>query len=92
MDQLVPDPVRSALKAALLRFDVLAPGFLREGVLVGMETKVSSPVRFLRDPETLSSTMKGLYLGGEGGGTAGGIVSAAIDGLRLAEAWLKLPQ
>lgn len=89
LDKLVPEPVRSALKAALLRFDVLAPGFLREGVLVGMETKVSSPVRFLRDPETLSSTMKGLYLGGEGGGTAGGIVSAAIDGLRLAEAWLK---
>jgi len=88
LDFLVPDPVRSAMRGALRRFDRLAPGFLREGVLVGMETRVSSPVRFERDPETLASSMKGLYIGGEGGGAAGGIISAAIDGVKLAEAWL----
>ena len=88
LDNLVPEPTRSALANALRRFDRLAPGFIRHGLLVGMETRVSSPVRFLRDPETLASSMPGLWLGGEGGGMAGGIVSAAIDGIRLAEKML----
>ena len=77
--------------AAHWRYPLLqtrSPGFIRHGLLVGMETRVSSPVRFLRDPETLASSMPGLWLGGEGGGMAGGIVSAAIDGIRLAEKML----
>ena len=89
LDLLVPEPVRPALDGALRHFDRLAPGFLRMGTLIGLETKVSSPVRFLRNPETLESSMSRLYIGGEGGGTAGGIVSAAIDGIKLAEALLK---
>jgi len=57
-----------------------------EAVLVGPETRASSPVRILRDPETLVSTrVAGLYPIGEGAGYAGGIVSAAVDGLRTAE-------
>ena len=51
-----------------------------------METRSSSPVRILRDPETLQSALTGLYPCGEGAGYAGGIVSAAVDGIRVAEA------
>lgn len=91
LDNLVPEPVGSALSNALRRFDRLAPGFVRHGLLIGMETRVSSPVRFLRNPETLASSLCGLYIGGEGGGTAGGIVSAAIDGVKLAEKMLGNP-
>ena len=69
-------------------FDKICKGFAKEGTLIGIESRVSSPVRFERDPETLMSSMKHLYLGGEGGGCAGGIVSAAVDGIKLAEALL----
>ncbi len=89
LDRLLPEPVLSALTGALRRFDRLAPGFVREGVLIGLETRVSSPVRFHRNPETLESSLRNLYLGGEGGGMAGGIVSAAVDGIRLAEKMLE---
>ena len=58
---------------------------MSHGNLVGVETRVSSPVRFERNPETLASSLPGLYLAGEGAGYAGGIVSAGLDGLRLAE-------
>jgi len=55
-------------------------------VLVGVESRTSSPVRVPRDPETLQSTsLCGLYPTGEGAGYAGGIVSAALDGMRVAE-------
>ena len=66
----------------------MMPGFIRHGTLVGVETRVSSPVRFLRDPETLSSSVSGLYLAGEGAGMAGGITSAAVDGVKMAEAMI----
>ena len=89
LDLLLPAPIRSALENALRHFDRLAPGFLRNGTLIGIESKVSSPVRFLRNPETLESSVPGLYIGGEGGGMAGGIISAALDGVKLAEALLK---
>lgn len=89
LDRLVPPPINSALAGALKHFDRLAPGFIRQGVLIGLETKVSSPVRFERNPETLETSMKNLYIGGEGGGAAGGIISAALDGVKLAEALLK---
>ncbi len=89
LDLLLPAPIRSALDGAMRHFEKLAPGFLRLGTLIGMETKVSSPIRFQRNPETLESSMNGLYIGGEGGGMAGGIVSAALDGVKLAEALLK---
>ena len=67
------------------RFEKRIPGFIREGLLIGAETSVSSPVRFLRDPETLESNIAGLWMAGEGAGTAGGITSAAVDGMRAAE-------
>jgi len=60
-----------------------------EAVIVGPESRRSCPVRIIRDHETLQSpSSAGLYPMGEGAGYAGGIVSAAIDGLRCAEAFL----
>jgi uncharacterized FAD-dependent dehydrogenase len=88
LDSILPEPVRFSLSGALRHFDRLCHGFIKEGVLIGIESRVSSPVRFERDPLTLMSSMKNLYLAGEGGGCAGGIVSAAVDGVKLAEAIL----
>ena len=85
IDQLLPQPSVVAIREALVHFERVIPGFLRHGRLIGVETRVSSPVRFDRDPATLASSMPGLYLAGEGAGYAGGIVSAGLDGLRLAE-------
>lgn len=85
LDQLLPPPAVQALRAALAHFERVIPGFLSRGQLVGVEARVSSPVRFIRDEATLASTLPGLYLAGEGAGYAGGIVSAGLDGLRLAE-------
>lgn len=74
------------LRAALQRFDKKMRGYVsNEAVLVGVESRTSSPVRIPRDPQTLEShAWKGLYPAGEGAGYAGGIVSAAVDGMRIA--------
>jgi uncharacterized protein len=85
IDQILPSATVAALRQALKFFERVIPGFLTHGTLVGVETRVSSPVRFERNPETLMSSLPGLYLAGEGAGYAGGIVSAGLDGLRLAE-------
>jgi uncharacterized FAD-dependent dehydrogenase len=77
-------PLREALRA----FDRQMRGFLtEEAVLVATESRTSSPVRVPRDAATLESPdVAGLYPAGEGAGYAGGIVSAALDGMRVAEA------
>ena len=67
----------------------MAPGFVSEGNLIGVEAFVSSPCRFLRDGN-LCSSLPGLYVAGEGAGYAGGIVSGAVDGLKIAEQILKI--
>lgn len=85
LDRILPAKTVSALGEALRFFDRVIPGFLMHGTLVGIEARISSPVRFERDPATLMSSLPGLYLAGEGAGYAGGIVSAGLDGLRLAE-------
>ncbi len=85
IDRILPPATVTALRQALRFFERVIPGFLTQGRLVGVETRVSSPVRFERDPATLASSLPGLYLAGEGAGYAGGIVSAGLDGLRLAE-------
>ena len=88
VDELLPPVIAAALRRALREFDRKIPGFLREGRLVGVESAVSSALRFDRDPETLASSLPGLWLAGEGAGMAGGIVSAACDGIRCAEKML----
>ncbi len=85
IDRILPAATVTALREALMFFERVIPGFLTKGSLVGVETRISSPVRFERDPATLASSIPGLYLAGEGAGYAGGIVSAGLDGLRLAE-------
>jgi uncharacterized FAD-dependent dehydrogenase len=81
-------PLAPPLREALRRLGERMPGFLREdAVAVGVESRTSCPVRTVRDPETLCSpTLAGLYPAGEGAGYAGGIMSAALDGLRIARA------
>ena len=88
LDEILPYNISKALHRALKHFDSMAPSFITRGVLVGLETHVSSPVRFLRNEETLSSSIPGLYTAGEGAGMAGGITSSAADGIRIAEALL----
>ena len=75
------------LRAALHRFGRVLPGYeTRDAVLVGVESRSSSPVRVLRDPSTLQSrTLERLFPCGEGAGYAGGIVSAALDGMNVAD-------
>ena len=75
------------LRRALAAFDRRMRGYLtEEAVLVGVESRTSSPVRVPRDPATLQSPdIQGLYPTGEGAGFAGGIMSAAMDGLRVAQ-------
>ncbi len=89
--ELVPPRVVEALDHALPLLDRRWRGaFLRDATLVGPEARGSSPVRFGRDAQTLeSSNVGGLYPIGEGAGYAGGIVSAALDGLRAAKAIIR---
>lgn len=89
LDELMPRFATDALKNALRRFDRLAPGFVRQGLMIGGETHVSSPIRFPRNPVSMESGIRNLLLCGEGAGMAGGIVSAATDGLRAADACLR---
>jgi uncharacterized FAD-dependent dehydrogenase len=81
-------PLAARLRRALSVFGKNMRGYVSDdAILVGVESRTSSPVRIPRDPETLESPdMPGLYPAGEGGGYAGGIVSAALDGLRVARA------
>ena len=89
LDRCLPQAVADTLRGALPLMDRKLRGFAcPDGVLTGVETRSSSPVRILRD-ETLQSALRGLYPCGEGAGYAGGIVSAAVDGIRVAEAIAK---
>ncbi len=82
----LPDAVSAALGEALMAFGRRLRGFDGpEGRLVGVETRTSSPVRIPRDDECRAWGIEGFYPVGEGAGYAGGIVSAAVDGLRAAE-------
>ena len=87
-DQFLPgfvlDPVRSGLGKLCRRYPEL---YCDEAIVVAPESRSSSPIRFVRDRDTLQC-MPQLYAIGEGAGYAGGIMSAAIDGMRAAEAWL----
>jgi uncharacterized FAD-dependent dehydrogenase len=90
--QLLPEPGRSALARALERFERQLPGFAGpEGLLVGIETRSSGPVRIPRDRETrLAEGFTNLWPVGEGAGYAGGIMSAALDGVRSAQALIRI--
>lgn len=84
----MPKPIVHRLQEGFKVFGKHAHGFLtNEAVLIAVETRTSSPVRILRDRETLQHVrIEGLFPCGEGAGYAGGIVSAGVDGERCAEA------
>ncbi|WP_085535542.1 NAD(P)/FAD-dependent oxidoreductase [Massilibacteroides vaginae] len=87
LNRWMPKFITSRLKDGFRAFGKTSSGFLtNEAVMIGVETRTSSPVRIVRDRETYEHlTVKGLFPCGEGAGYAGGIVSAAIDGERCAE-------
>jgi len=83
----LPDFVVTAIREALLAFDKQIKGFaMVDALMTGVETRTSSPVRITRGEDFQSLNTLGLYPGGEGAGYAGGILSAAVDGIRVAEA------
>jgi hypothetical protein len=88
MDQLLPASIYLRLVEAFEDFDRKMKGFISpQAQLHGMETRTSCPIRIPRDPETLQSkSHRGLFPAGEGAGYAGGITSAACDGVRIADA------
>lgn len=87
----LPEYVNTALVSALMHFSRTMPGLLGEdSLLMGIESRTSSPVRISRDDDSLESTnTKGLYPLGEGAGYAGGIMTACVDGVRAAEAMVR---
>lgn len=83
----LPGQMVSEIKQALIQFDKKMKGFISdEAVLIGAETRTSSPVRITRSEKLESVTVSGLYPAGEGSGYSGGIVSSAVDGIRCADA------
>ncbi|MCE2923290.1 MAG: NAD(P)/FAD-dependent oxidoreductase [Alphaproteobacteria bacterium] len=83
----LPDFAVAAMREALLAFDKQLPGFARpDAVMTGVETRTSSPIRIPRGFDFQSVNTAGLFPAGEGAGYAGGILSAGVDGIRVAEA------
>jgi len=83
----LPDYAIEAIREALPAFDRQIKGFaMHDAVLTGVETRTSSPVRIRRGEDYQSLNTRGLFPAGEGAGYAGGILSAAVDGIRVAEA------
>ncbi len=91
-DDYLPDFVTNAMREAIVKMDNYLKGFNDpDAILTGAETRSSSPVRILRNPESMESvSIKGLYPCGEGAGYAGGIISAAVDGIKCAEKIFKI--
>jgi hypothetical protein len=87
LNHVLPGYAVQAMREALPVFGQKIKGFDRpDAVLTGAETRTSSPLRIDRDNDLQSPNMRGLYPGGEGAGYAGGILSAAVDGIKLGEA------
>jgi uncharacterized FAD-dependent dehydrogenase len=83
----LPDYAIEAIREALPAFDKQMRGFaMKDAVLTGVETRTSSPIWIKRDDSFQSLNTEGLYPAGEGAGYAGGILSAGVDGIRVAEA------
>jgi uncharacterized FAD-dependent dehydrogenase len=83
----LPEPVLAAIREALPAFERQIPGFaMTDAVLTGVETRTSSPLRIPRGKDYQSLNVAGLYPAGEGAGYAGGIMSAGVDGIEVAEA------
>ena len=89
----LPDYAIAAIREAIPAFDKTLKGFaMDDAVLTAVETRTSSPIRITRDENFESTNTKGLFPAGEGAGFAGGIISAAVDGMKVAEAVAKISQ
>jgi uncharacterized FAD-dependent dehydrogenase len=87
LSSALPDFAIEAIREAIPEFNKKIPGFaMPDAVLTGIETRTSSPIRITRGEKLESLNTKGLYPAGEGAGYAGGILSAGIDGIKVAEA------
>lgn len=88
LDQWMPEVIGARLRSGIATFGKKLKGFVSdEAIVVGVESRTSTPVRIPRDSESLMHTqIAGLFPAGEGAGYAGGIVSAALDGERVADA------
>lgn len=90
LNELFPEYINETFKEALVNLDKKLKGFASEdAILTAVETRTSSPVQITRDKESLMSNILGLYPCGEGAGYAGGIMTAAVDGIRVAIEILK---
>jgi uncharacterized protein len=84
---ILPPFIATTLRSAIPGFDLRMKGFVTaEATLIGIETRTSAPVRILRDAAFESVGVKGLHPAGEGAGYAGGIMSSAVDGVKIADA------
>jgi uncharacterized FAD-dependent dehydrogenase len=87
LSSALPEYAITAIREAIPAFDKKIKGFaMKDAVLTGVETRTSSPIRIKRNEYYQSLNVKGLYPAGEGAGYAGGILSAAVDGIKVAEA------
>jgi len=87
LSESLPEYAIAAIREAIPAFDQKIKGFaMHDAVLTGVETRTSSPIRIKRDDRFQSLNTEGLYPAGEGAGYAGGILSAAVDGIKVAEA------
>jgi uncharacterized FAD-dependent dehydrogenase len=87
LSSALPEYAITAIREAIPAFDKKIKGFaMKDAVLTGVETRTSSPIRIKRNEHYQSLNTKGLYPAGEGAGYAGGILSAAVDGIKVAEA------
>ena len=90
INEIYPDYINDSIKEAMEQFNKKIKGFNNDKtILAAVESRTSSPVRIIRD-ENLESNIKGIYPCGEGAGYAGGITSAAMDGIKIAEAIAKI--
>ena len=86
LDAVLPAFITSTLREGIVDFGRKLRGFVSaEATLIGIESRTSSPVRILRDAQYESTGLQGLYPAGEGAGYAGGIMSSAIDGIKIAD-------
>ena len=91
MEDFLPEFITESMRMGIRLLDQKLRGFGDpEALLTGPETRSSSPVRILRGENCESVTVRGLFPCGEGAGYAGGIVSAAVDGIRCAEMAVRL--
>jgi uncharacterized FAD-dependent dehydrogenase len=87
LDEVLPSYITRTLREGIADFGRRLKGFVtKEATLIGIESRTSAPVRIVREANYESVGMRGLYPAGEGAGYAGGIMSSAIDGIKIADA------